>query len=673
MRFGTRYVDVIIDGQRAYFGMYEGAIERSRDLARLRAMFPGAELRLGTASTEDYKLFEGVSPETLALFADVVGLTDEQEKSAMFQEYLRNAVNNRSAMRRLIQRKGIQGFTEDVPRVLASFLTSNARASANNLNTKGIMDAIDQIDARDARTGQGELKDYAIQLREFMQQPGEQASALRGMMFHWYLGGNISSALVNMTQAFQTTLPELSKLVGAAPAAKLVSQAMATIWKKRDGALGDALKRAEREGVVSPQELYHLDAMARGAGHLRSGDSATDKALAIGSNGITRLAFLWGRPFALAEQFNRRVTFIAAFQAAELKGMADPYAYAVDLIDASQFVYGMHNRPVWGRSFVGATLLTFKTFTISMLEAMYRNAKTPAGRKALTLMLLALFVLAGLEGLPFREDVEDIIDAIMQRLMDRNFQSREARDKAIKRLLNTLMSDEHAALAARFLQKGLSGLPGAPIDVAGRFSMANIVPGTAAFTVKQDRGGDALEFLGPVGGLVKQAGDAGGLLSDGRIIEGIKAGLPTAGRNIAQGIQMAATGEYRDGRGNMVVKTDALDAGVKAAGFQPNAVAAPRSAERLQQRRVEVAKIKESEMVNAFARAVRDDDSKAMDAAIAQYAAWNANNPDSPITITPKQVQARVKAMRSTSEERIIKRTPKEMRPGVVEGLSSSR
>jgi hypothetical protein len=284
-------------------------------------------------------------------------------------------------------------------------------------------------------------------------------------------------------------------------------------------------------------------------------------------------------------------------------------------------------------------------------------------------MLLAMLILGGLEGLPFREDAEDIIDAIMQRMGGRNWQTRAEREKAIKAALANLMSPEAAELTTRFLQKGLSGIPGAPIDVSGRFSVASIVPATSALTVKQDRASDILELLGPVGSLLKQGGQSAGALADGRPVEAIKAALPVAGQNLAKAIEMSTTGEFRDRRQNLVVPVTLGDAVAKGVGFQPNRVAQPRDAEWLQKQRIGVSRVRESEMVDAMARAVRDKDQAALNEAVARWERWNQLNPDSPIAITADQVRRRVENMQSTSKDRVIKTTPRELRPGVVEAL----
>ena len=123
------------------------------------------------------------------------------------------------------------------------------------------------------------------------------------------------------------------------------------------------------------------------------------------------MLFAWGGFFSLAEQFNRRATFAAAYQLAQERQMADPFEFASEAVSATQGVYNRGNRPQWARGPVGATVMTFKQFSISYLEFLSR---LPRREKAIALGVL--MVAAGLEGLPFADDLDDLIDTIMQRL-----------------------------------------------------------------------------------------------------------------------------------------------------------------------------------------------------------------------------------------------------------------
>ena len=65
--------------------------------------------------------------------------------------------------------------------------------------------------------------------------------------------------------------------------------------------------------------------------------------------------------------------------------------------------------------------------------------------------------------------------------------------------------------------RGLSAIPGVPLDVAGRMSLGNLIPATGVFLKsKPDKAQEIARALGPIGGLAQSAtkalkGDALGL------------------------------------------------------------------------------------------------------------------------------------------------------------------
>ncbi|RYC76734.1 hypothetical protein BFJ63_vAg20389, partial [Fusarium oxysporum f. sp. narcissi] len=196
-RFGRYTLDVVDqEGNRQYFGMYETMKDANLAKIQMSQAFPGAVITQGTMSQQSFKLFAGITPETLEIFKDmVVGKEADAATRKVFDEYLKLTKNNHSALKRLIQRKGIEGYSQDVGRVVANFIYSNARQGAAGLNA-GTMDrAINDIPKE-----QGELKDLAMGLRSYIRDPQEEGQAVRGMLFAQYLGGSLASAAVNMTQ-----------------------------------------------------------------------------------------------------------------------------------------------------------------------------------------------------------------------------------------------------------------------------------------------------------------------------------------------------------------------------------------------------------------------------------------------------------------------------------------
>src|SRR5690606_19374218 len=138
----------------------------------------------------------------------------------------------------------------------------------------------------------------------------------------------------------------------------------------------------------------------------------------------------------------------------------------------TQGIYNRGNRPNWARGAIPATVMTFKQFSIAYVEFVARLLKNKESRPAGLLALGILIMLSGLSGLPFMEDLDDIIDTVAQ-AAGYTFRSGAARQEFTAGLCG-----EQAADCALY---GLSALPGSPVDVQARLGLGNLIPGTAAF------------------------------------------------------------------------------------------------------------------------------------------------------------------------------------------------
>lgn len=631
MRFGPYAVDVIdADGQRIFFGLYEGQAAANQAARNFRGQ--GLQVSQSVMPQSDFEALKGVSPETAMLFAEMLGV----EKNEAMQTWLKNAVAEQSALKRHIRRKGIEGFDEDGSRVLAAFVTSNARAASRALHATRMADAVENV-------RQGDVKDEARALVEYINNPKEEAQAIRSLLFVQYIGGSVASALVNLTQTLVQTLPYLSQYGGAVKAGQRLSGAMklALADKITDTELSDAVKRAEKDGVIKPQEVFQLQAEA---------------SRSLGSNLYVRsLLSAWGSMFQMAEVFNRRVAFIGAYNTAKEQGIADPFAFAENAVDETQSVFNKGNRPNWSRGAVGATLFTFKTFTIQYVEFLKRlstagepgSPERKQGQRAAAVALMMLMILSGMKGIPFADDAEDLVDTVAQAL-GYNWVTDAQRDRWLDKMLGETMSD--------IVQHGLSGVPGVPFDVSQRLGMANLLPGTGLLKQSEtNKQNQVLEVFGVAGSAVKDA-------TQGQV-------LPLAIRNLMKGLDTYQTGMYRDGRGRNVVEADGLDAALKAIGLQPSRVAsAQRDIGRQIEERNLYSAVKE-EITDAMAQARFDKDADAAEQAAAALKKWNDTNPEAPIIIRPHTIQARVRQMMRSKAERTIANAPRPLRAATAEAL----
>ncbi|HEJ4702260.1 PLxRFG domain-containing protein [Pseudomonas aeruginosa] len=673
-RFGKYTVDVVgQDGQREYFSLFETKREANQMAEQMRGAFPGATVSQGTLSEEAYKLFAGITPETLELFGNALGF-DSQGDSARdqaFQDYLRLTKTNRSAMRRLIHRKGIAGYSEDVGRVLTSFVYSNARQTAAGLHMGDLSEAVNGIPQ-----AQGELKDAAVRLADYIKNPQEEGQAVRGLLFAQYLGGSVASAFVNMTQPVQVTFPWLSQYCGVKRAAAELGRAarqMAQRSYQFEPDLARALKRAEDDGVVSPQEVHQLMAQARGSGSLRAGDGTRlGDARALASNSVARLSMAWGKLFGAAEQINRRMTYIASYRIAKAQNMANPDEFARRAVRETQFVYSKASKMRWGRGAVGGTLMTFKTYSVAYLELMHRlwNQGEPGsqerkdGRKAAALMIGMLLLVGGAGGLPFAEDAEDLIDGAAQ-LMGYNFSTAKAKQEFLESLFGRVLAD--------FIDRGVSGLPGAPLDVSGRLGMGNLIPGTRLLQPAPANIRDVLEIAGPMGDFANRILEGGKKIASGDIGSGLLEISPGAVRNAAKGVDMLATGMYRDTKGYKVLDTNTLEAAMKMIGFQPASVATIQEANMLSQKAKAFYNLKAQDIRSMWAAGVFEKDQGKVERARQAIVDWNRRNPDQPMVIRVPDIMRRVREMSLSKDERIAKTAPKAMRQQMREDLARTR
>ena len=688
-RFGQYTVDVVdAAGNREYFGMFESAYEARKMEAEMKGLYDDPATHTvsrGTLSNEEFKLFAGVTPETAELFGEMLGLDATGDKAAdeAFQEYLKRTKNNRSAMKRLMHRKGIKGYSEDVGRVLASFIYSNARHTSAALNMGNIDRSI-----QDIPKGEGQLKDAAVKLAEYIKNPQEEAQLMRGWMFAQYLGGSIASAVVNITQPIAVSFPYLSQFGGATKAATQLGKASSD-WtkaftsKNRDHFEPDllaAIERAEADGTLSPQEVHNLLKQAAGKNPLSAGDGTKiGDAKALAGNSLSRVSLAWGALFSGAEQINRRVTFVAAYRMAVEQGMDNPADFATKSIKETQFVYNKASRMNWARGSVGGTLMTFKTYTVSYIELMHRlwnqgekgSQERAQGRKATMLMLGVMFMLSGSGGLPFMEDAEDLIDGIGQ-IMGYNLSSKKARQDFLDDWFGEMLGD--------FLESGASTLPGSPTDVSGRLGLGNLIPGTGIFKERTNNTRDVMELAGPAGDFAGRIASGTRSIAKGaanldstELKKGALEFAPTAVRNAVKGISMGTSGIYKDTKGYKVTDVSPVDAAFKFAGFQPLKVSKIQEANYLGQTDTSYYTLRASNIRALWAAGVVEGNQAKIADARAAVTDWNSKNPRQKIVIKPTDIARRVREMKMDKSDRIAKRAPKSMRGDMQQSFSQVR
>ena len=663
MRFGKYAVDVVEtlpDGTQERLGFYkfETEIEAKFAADALKKKHPEADVSRSVMSEEAWKLYRGVDPELVSLFADKIdGLEGLDVQNEVLQEWYRSAVNDRSAFKRMIQRKGVEGFERDITRVVASFITSNARVAARQFNMGDISKEIADMQARKVS---GDVVDEAVKLKEYMENPTEPFQGLKGWMFAWFLGGSVASAALNMTQPLMMTLPYLSQFGGRKAAASLAGATKeAMSGNVSDPELKRALARAAKDGKVDPQQVHHLyhEGMSSFLSKLPLGAGARERAQGFMT--------LWGYMFGAVENFNRRITFIAAYRMAKNDpSLGSPYDFAVKAIDETQGIYNKANRPNWARGTgpfgaIGVAAFTFKQYSIGYIELLVRMAKSGRnGKLGAAAMLGLLVMLSGLQGFPGADDMEDIIDTVSQHL------GYTGNSKlAIRNKLREVLGEE----AGNVAMNGVLSL--LPFDIGSRVGLGNMLPASAiAKPSEQNRGAQLAELFGPPLSMANQVIDASlAVESGGGAMSVAKVMAPVAFKNLMAAYDMADSGVYRDTRGRKVTDVSLADAMFKAGGFQPMSVSKEQKGARLVEMTGQRIRMVKAAINGMKARAIVENDNDLRQRAEAMRLDWNSKNPEAVIMPDAPSVMRRVKEMNTERRARLMKSLPKEYRR-VAEG-----
>jgi hypothetical protein len=638
MRFGRHTVTAKDEnGKVQHFSMHDGIplvprsgqAQANRLADALREEHPDWDVTTGLMNPEKYKLYQGMNVDALQLFAD--HLDDETKQT--YQDIIRLATNERSALRRMLKREGTPGFDRDVRRTLASFILSNARYTSSAYHLADMAKAAEQ-----AEEDGGDVGAEAVKLYDYVTKPQEEAAKLRGFLFFNFLGGSLAAAMVNATQVPMMTFPRLAQYEDAGKlAARLARAARMATKNPQDipGEVGVALRRAEEDGITAPHQIYEMTATA----------SANVFASSKAGSAIMRA---WGALFALAEAFNRRTTFVAAYQighemtANQLRdaGASSAFEFAQKIVNETQGIYNRGNRMNIGRGAIPATVMTFKQYSVMYLEMFSR---LPPKQKAI--MAGVLILAAGAGGLPFAEDVEDIIDTIGQWLGYRT---------NTRRTIRRGLADIAGQRAADIAMNGVLSQVG--IDLHSRLGLQNLIPGSALLKPSTtDKSREFQDLLGPAASVVAAMGQALQDLATGRPDKAALAMAPVAVQNAVKGIKMAATGRAEDARGKPTIPVSLSEASAKAIGFNPKSVADYGAVKRASTQDDRLLDVTRERFTSAIVDAIVANDQEARAEAFRQVLEWNKRNPDARIDINPAAIRKRVMDMRADGPSRVLK------------------
>jgi hypothetical protein len=350
---------------------------------------------------------------------------------------------------------------------------------------------------------------------------GEAASAIRTATTFAFMGASFATAILNYLSLATNVLPsfsgynqknafgggfgwgmssvEISRAIGST---KGFGQSEIKFW---DDMLADPAK-LKASGFTEAEARFMQKEVGGGTMQAALTNSLLGSARGKFRSGATKAAAeTWMSLFNYTEQHSRRATGLAAFRMAYARALAEGKdaatafevadKFAVDMIDNTLGEYAMYNRPAMFRGDVRQFLFMFKMFPVNSIQML---AALPRKEQLLALGILAMF--AGLKGLPFAEDLMDIIDTIAQALgLGPNKVWKGSAEKTLAEAVDAI-----APGMTPILMRGLLNTI-TPANVADRVSLSNIIPGTGIALAGADVGRELIEIAGPVASFLQGA------------------------------------------------------------------------------------------------------------------------------------------------------------------------
>lgn len=516
------------------------------------------------------------------------------------------------------EQSGVPGFSTDFGRAISQYLTlASGFAGKNRFKTTEVR-LLNDV----KQSGKKNLKEAVTRWYEYSDDPYQEFAMPRRLGFWWYLGGNISSALLQTMSIPQFTFGKLStfsntafatkelvlalndtrkmlSLPGISPG-KFKQRTLQDIFMDFSKAPQDVKKDYIKEvanGIVKPGSAFKESGMPTDQMNYRT-TSRVREGLKTAENTVM------GGAFATMETFSRTAAYIASYrlfsknkkarEKAHKYFMHDAnYRYALQLNNGevsprilAQFVieedfgvYGKTERPAVMRG-PGSVVFLFNTYVAQMLSQIFRNLTSRGllGKEMAAKALLMIGLTGGLFAVPFFDDAAWLAEFIYntvtgvrkdrRQVVKRYFYEHGFGSGAIEAMENGLVNkylDFDLASRVRFNVPGVQQFK-AMLNMAGFNSGARGEEALGAF--------GSMTF-GNARGIVDKIKAAGGISQlDGEDYMKIIGGaLPTFMKNLITAKDYYTGGPIFSGKGTLLIDNPSAYQGfLKTIGFNPTEI-----------------------------------------------------------------------------------------------------
>ena len=599
-------------------------------MARLRQEYSGSRYTIKPPVNFDKSFTEyteNVTPdninELLSRVADIQmeGLTKEQNDAVTdFLSKARNLLLTEQGSSvdpaKMITRLNTRGWINDdnaidqMNNTINIYLGKVAGYVANQ-NTKDLRaEAIRQLDTPSSGKAFPKLATYAKELEEYMNSGYRDALNLKRISFHYFLGLNPSSAVVNLTQIPMATVPWLIRYTSSTSAQLEIMRAM-----KDAGKIAGLIKGLKRTGTGTVTEILQLDnplgksnearqlwndmkidlqnsrlisqVTAEQAGLINYGQFQAGKSV------IRNIENFSSSIFSYVELINRMSTYIAAHrtytkaqkkgkleditrilnknsdyramdQMPDYTGSSEARKFAAFSVDKTQFLMGADNRPMFMRGTIPSIIFQFMQFPVRYLQLIdglvFREGgvvKNPKERAAALAYMAAFMIMTGgFWSLPLAENAVDLGEFVYKGLYKTDPMIKAELDKALFR-----MGMEDPSYFTRGVIPQLANISLTSRTGAGRLIQPDMFSG------------DFSKTIGPAGSMIfGSAAAAIQAIHNDNYMMAFANLAPTSAYNAVKAIKMGTTGQVKTSRENRVMLADEISARQvlpQILGFQP--------------------------------------------------------------------------------------------------------
>lgn len=596
MRFGDFTLTIRnAAGKVVHFETFESKRKRASAEREIRGrLAPGEAIQLGFIRKEA-RPFLGLPSGLLDRIASKLSLSRDQQAAL---EELRFELAPAQSFKHRFQRKDrTPGYNTDFQRAFANYFFHGSNYLVNVKYVDALREQV-KLTRESGRTlvdktKRDQIANFMDDHLNYMLDPKADWAALRGLATLWFLGLNPASAALNLSQIPIMTFPFLASKFGDLRSAAAIVNAgarISTLYKRgrlaRETAADmRALSEGVKQGVITEAMAPELAAISDG-GVLKSwgGDKLHELPITIMEKAM------W--MFEMSEQYNRRVTFRAAWRLAlahpgskyvrdsvskhQIEWLrlrdsgwtdheASAFVSAKDAVESTQFIYQQYAQPKFMRG-KARTIFIFKTFIQNMLFTLW-NYPTAAARS-----MLIMAYLGGLMGLPGMEDLRGLLKALAYRLFGKDFDLEEEVRKFALDVLNGVVPPD--LLVHGMSRRGFGmpaalealGVPFPTLDRSKAIGLGQISPVDVGALFGPTK--DQARVMADTG--QRATGAAFGMifnmykaLTDGQLdandFKRWEKAMPRFAANLSRSYRAFSEGGERNRRGNMVVGFDTTD------------------------------------------------------------------------------------------------------------------